>query len=109
MIIRNPLPFDSWPNSTFEEIQKIDTIPEMPAINNRNKAVVRDLLQYPPPYQEWTPPPYWRDLLEVQETKFERACKAWFVKMLFVFAILYIIALISIFLWKLLMVVIALR
>lgn len=107
MIIRDPLPFDKWPNSTFEEIDQVTTTPEMPIVNGRNKVVVRDLWQ--PPQEEWTPPPYWKELLYVEQTKFERTCKTWFVKIMFVFGTLYVLALISIFLWKLLMVVIALR
>lgn len=104
MILKNPLPFNPWPNATFEEIQKIDTAPEMPAVNNRNKVVLRDMWQPPPP-QEWTPPPYWRNLLHMDESKFEQECKKWFARAMVVIILVSIFLLSSMFLFKLIMLV----
>ena len=55
--------------------------------------------------QEWMPPPYWRELLHTEETKFGRKCREWFVKALLVLGTLGSLALISIYLFKLLVMV----
>jgi len=89
MLLRDPQPYPDFTRK-FDEPTQI----EIPAI---------------PRQQEWTPPRYWRELLQVEETKFERAYKTWFVKVLFVLGTLYLLAVVSIFLYKLLMLVIALK
>lgn len=111
MILKSPLPFE-WHTSTFEEIQKVDTAPEMPAVNmnTRNKVVLReDDWQPQPSPQEWTPPPYWKNLLHMDESRFEQECKKWFFRTLTIAMILYVLTIASIFLGKLLMIVIELK
>ena len=89
MLLRNP-----QPDPEFRRRFNEPTAIEIPAI---------------PKQQDWTPPRYWRELLQVEETKFERLCKTWFVKSLFVLGTLYLLAVVSIFLYKLLMLVIELK
>jgi len=122
-MIRDPRPYpskaslDPWPTHFVitddtlqpQDIHKIDTTPNIPAIpkmqqeqNYNNKAMLQEWA----PQEIWTPPPYWRELLVVQETKWERICKAWFIKLFFMMLILYVIVIISIFLYKLLILVI---
>ena len=113
MIIKNPQPFpEQWPTShlAIEEIYNTDTSPDMQAIPKeeakREKAVLQE---WTPPQHEWTPPAYFQSSSQVEETRFERICKTWFVKIMFVLLILYVLALISIFLCKLFMLVVALK
>ena len=107
MIIKNPLPFDAWPNSHFEDLQNVDTSPELPSINKRNKVFLQDL--QPLPQEAWTPPPYWKNLLYMEESKFEQECKKWFFRTITIAMLLYVLAIASIFLFKLLILVINLK
>lgn len=102
MILKSPLPFE-WHTSTFEEIQKIDTAPEMPAINTRNKVVLREDWQPQPPPEEWAPPPYWKSLLHMDESRFEQECKKWFARAMVVVILVSIFILSCIFLLHLIM------
>lgn len=97
MLLRNPLPDPEF-TRRFDE----PTQPQIPAMPKME-------LQVLPQRQEWTPPPYWRNLLQLEETKLERACKRWFSRLILIAAIFYILALVSVFLWKLLLMVIALK
>ena len=97
MLLREPQPYPDF-SRKFDAPTEI----EIPAIPKQQAWM-------PPQQQEWTPPRYWKELLQVQETKFERLCKSWFVKIVTVLAILYILALISVFLSKLFMMVVALK
>ena len=102
MLLRNPEPYPEFTRK-FDEPTEI----EIPAIPKQ--TMPKQQAWMPPQQQDWTPPRYWKELLQVQETKFERLCKSWFVKIVTVLAILYILALISVFLGKLFMMVVALK
>lgn len=112
MIIKNPQPYpsknESWPTHIAAGgIHNTDTAPDIHAIPKREKAVLQEWM--PPRPEEWTPPPYWRSLLHLEETKLERVSKRWFSRVLVAAMILYVLIITSIFLWKLLMIVIALK
>jgi hypothetical protein len=98
MLLRNP-----QPDPEFSRKFDTPTEIEIPAIPKQQAWMP------PQQQQDWTPPRYWKELLQVQESKFERICKSWFVKVVTVLAIFYVIALISVFLGKLFMMVVALK
>ena len=116
MLLRNP-----QPDPEFTHRFGVPTELEIPAMPKQQAWTPpkqqqewrpkRPTMEFPaiPKQQEWTPPRYWKELLQVQETKFERICKSWFVKIVTVLAILYILALITVFLGKLFMMVVALK
>lgn len=89
MLLQNHLPYPDLTRKSNEPTEI-----EIPAI---------------PKQQEWMPPPYWKDLLMVKEARFEAACKKWFTRFIVVSMILYVTIITSIFLWKLLLMVIALK
>ena len=103
MLLRNPQPDPEF-SRRFGMPTEIE-IPAMPKQQEWRRK--QPTMEFPaiPKQQEWTPPPYWRELLHVQETKFERRCKEWFVKALLVLGSLGFLALVSIYLFKLLMMV----
>lgn len=99
MILRNPLP-DPDLIRRFNEVDTLREIPAIPALVPKRSI---------PQPDDWTPPPYWKNLLHMEESKLEQACKKWFTRVILVATILYVLTLVSIFLWKLLLMVIALK
>lgn len=97
MILRNPLP-DPELTRRFNDVETLET----PALIPRQP---RPQLSPDP----WTPPPYWKNLLYMEESKFEQICKKWFLRVIVVAASLYLLALVSIFLWKVLMMVVSIK
>ena len=110
MIIKKPQPFpEPWPTHVVtEEIHNADTSPEMQSIPKeevkRGKAVLQEWM---PPQHAWTPPAYLHPLSEA-DTKIEQI-KRWFGRILIASMIIYVLLITSIVLWKLLMIVIALK
>jgi hypothetical protein len=106
MIIKKPQPFpEPWPTHivTEEEIYNTDTSPDIHAIPKEEAKQEKSVLQ------QWMPPAYWHPVLPQEDTKLEQVCKRWFSRLLIAAMILYVLLLTSIFLWKLLMIVIALK
>lgn len=99
MILRNPLP-DPDLIRRFNEVDTLREIPAIPALVPKRSL---------PQPDSWTPPPYWKNLLHMEESKFEQSCKKWFFRVITIAMILYVLAIASIFLGKLLVLVINLK
>lgn len=99
MILRNPLP-DPDLIRRFNEVDTLREIPAIPALVPKRPL---------PQPDDWTPPPYWKNLLHMEESKFEQSCKKWFFRVITIAMILYVLAIASIFLGKLLVLVINLK
>lgn len=99
MILRNPLP-DPDLIRRFNEVDTLREIPAIPALVPKRSL---------PQPDDWTPPPYWKNLLHMEESKFEQACKKWFFRVITIAMLLYVLAIASIFLGKLLVLVINLK
>lgn len=99
---------ESWPTSSFflgsKEIYEVNTSPNVPAVETKERAIVKTVHTDPQP-EVWIPPVR----MHATESEFEHWVKKWFVKMIFAALILYVFVIISIFLFKLLIVVIAAR
>lgn len=91
MLLRDHQPFPD-----FEEYFNADTAQEMPALPKFGST------QRGP----WTPPPYWRDLLEPQKKFDIEKCTG---RILFVIAALFTLSLAMIYLIKLLLIVLTMK